>query len=191
MLGERNGALIHEMSPETGSILRSFAPDPAARDPLMRGSRSSGYLGCADGRREIAFLPFLLPELRRYDARTGAVLGIDTIPGYRAVRIRRLGGGVAFEAPRDGPHHVAAGIVPIPGGQWLVQTAFVREGARSRHELEAIRSYLLPSSGPIRAVAGDQPRLVSAYGRVVFHAATEPHPRVEVLGLESVDGAEP
>jgi len=182
-LGERNGMLIHELSPNTGAPVRSFAPDAAAREPVMRGARSNGYLGCADGRDDIVFLPILLPEVRRYDVRTGALVGTDTIPGYRAVRIRRLGGGVAFEGPRDGPHHVGAGVIPINAGQWLVQTAFARPGAQSLHELESVRSYLLSPRDGVHEVTGEHPRLVSARGRTAFRADTDPHPLVEVVDL--------
>jgi len=190
-LGERNGMLIHELSPNTGGVVRSFAPDAAAREPVMRGARSNGYLGCADGRNELVFLPTLLPEVRRHDTRTGALLGTDTIPGYRAVRIRRLGGGVAFEGPKDGPHHVGAGVIPINTSHWLVQTAFARPGAQSLHELESVRSYLVSPRTGVQEVKGAHPRLVSARGRRAFRTDTDPYPLVEVVDLRPEPGAKP
>ncbi len=47
VLGGRDGFLLHEVSAEDGRVLRSFAPDADSENPLLRGYRAGGYLGCA------------------------------------------------------------------------------------------------------------------------------------------------
>lgn len=188
VLGERGGLLVHELAPETGVVLRSFAPDPAARDPLMRSTRATGYLGCGDG--EIVLFPLLLPEIRRYSVADGHLAEIDTIPGYRAVRAKRVGRSVVLEAPRGGRHHIGASLVSLGGQGWLIQTGFARRGARSLHEIESIRSYLLPPRGPLRQVAGPTFRLTASRGSIAVGTFTTPAPRVEVFHLRPAPGAE-
>jgi len=189
VLGERGGFLIHELAPESGVVLRSFAPDPAARDPLMRSTRANGYLGCGeDG--EIILLPLLLPEVRRYSATDGRLLGIDSIPEYRAVRARRIGRSVVLEAPKVGRHHIGASLVSLGKEGWLVQTGFARRGARSMHEIESIRSYLLPPRSPIHEVAGPSFRLSATRGDLAVASFTSPYPRAELFHFHPAAGAE-
>ena len=70
VLGGRGGFILHEVAPADGRVLRSFAPDAASEDILLRGYRAGGYLGCSPS-GEIAFLPSLRPEVVRFSAQTG------------------------------------------------------------------------------------------------------------------------
>ena len=184
VLGERGGRLIHELDPATGAVVRSFAPDPAARNPLLRSTRSSGYLGCG-GDGEILFLPLLLPEVRRYSASTGRLAATLPLPGYRAVRVEDRGDEVVFRAPSGGRHHMASSLAPLGGGRWLVQIGFARQGSRSQHEIESIRSYLLPARGPLREIGGELPRVVAIRSDTAFSAATSPYPNVGIFHLRA------
>ena len=181
VLGERGGFLIHELAPGTGAVLRSFAPDPIARDPLLRGSRVNGYLGCGP-RDELAFLPLLLPEVRRYSRSSGALVGSDPIPGYRAVRIRRHGRSSVFEAPEGGRHHVGASVVAHDGG-WLVQIGFLRPGAQTQHELEGLQSFVLRDGDGMRRVTGEPPRLLVIRAGRALAALSDPFPQVREFRL--------
>lgn len=182
VLGGRDGFLLHEVDPATGRVLRSFAPDDDSRDLLLRGYRASGYLGCApDG--EIAFLPSLRPEVLRFSAQSGDLLGIAPIPGYRPVRVRRVSGGaVQFDVPGGGSHDYGGSIVPLAGGDWLVQVGRLKHGTNSHHEFISVRSLRLSAGdGQIRPLSVRLPRVMAYVPEAAYAVETSPYPAVRIL----------
>lgn len=182
VLGGRDGFVLHEVDPATGRVLRSFAPDVESRDLLLRGYRASGYLGCAP-HGEIAFLPSLRPEVLRYSARSGELLGTAPIPGYRPVRVRRISGGaVQFDVPGGGTHDYGGSILPLAGGDWLVQVGQLKRGTNSHHEFVSVRSLRLSAAeGQIRPLSVQFPRLMASAPAAAYAVETSPHPAVRVL----------
>jgi hypothetical protein len=182
VLGGRGGYLLHEVSPADGRVLRSFAPDPDSRDLLLRGYRASGYLGCTPS-GEIAFLPSLRPEVMRFDASTGKLLDAPPIPGYRPVRVRRVPGGtVQFDVPGGGDHDYGSSILPLPGGDWLVQVGRLKRGSTSHHEFVSVRSLRLSASdGRMRPLTTRIPRVMASAGAVAYAVETSPFPAVSLL----------
>jgi hypothetical protein len=184
LLGSWNFNLIHEISPADGRIVRSFAPDATAADDLMAGYRSSGYLGCGPG-PALTFLPMLRPVLTRFSVATGALIGRVQIPGYEQVRVvHTADGGIMFRAPESGQHHRASSLVTLPDGTQLVQVGTLQEGARTRHEFQEVRSFVVSWDAPsIRSEDPRLPRIVAAAGDSVFVVETEPVPRVTVARI--------
>ncbi|WP_331054120.1 6-bladed beta-propeller [Longimicrobium sp.] len=179
VLGARAGFLLHEVNPANGRVLRSFSPDHDSEDILLHGYRASGYLGCrASG--EIAFLPSLRPEVARFSAPTGRLLGTSPIPGYRPVRVRAAGdGSVRFDVPGGGGHDYGSAIVPLAGGDWLVQTGRLKKGTNSPHEFESVRSHLLSAAdGQVRPMAVALPRVMAATNGLWYTVETSPWPAV-------------
>ncbi len=183
VLGERQGWLIHELDRSRGRVLRSFARDTAAADLLLTSYRASGYLLCGPG-DELTFLPMLRPDVQRFSASTGALLGVADIPGYLPVRVRRLSNrSVQFYA-RRGEHDFASAIVPLPDGGRLIQVGRLRRGATTRHEFESLRSYEISARDyQIREIAAPLPRILATYGTTALAAVTDPYPAVRVLNL--------
>ncbi len=182
VLGGRNGYLLHEVSPTDGRVLRSFAPDPESEELLLRGYRASGYLGCAPS-GEIAFLPSLRPEVLRFSAEAGELIGTAPIPGYVAVRVRPTdSGGMQFDVPGGGGHDYGSSILPLPGGDWLVQVGRLRKGTNNHHEFESVRSLRLSASdGEIRPVTVGLPRLLATGRHLVYAVETSPFPAVRIV----------
>ncbi|WP_184430707.1 6-bladed beta-propeller [Longimicrobium terrae] len=179
VLGGRKGFLLHEVSSGDGRVLRSFAPDAASEDILLRGYRASGYLGCrAAG--EIAFLPSLRPEVLRFSAVTGALIGTAPIPGYRPVRVRPTAdGGMRFDVPGGGGHDYGSAVVPLGSGDWLVQVGRLKKGTNSQHEFDSVRSYLLSrGDGRIRPLEVRLPRVMAAAPDRFSIVETSPFPAV-------------
>jgi hypothetical protein len=179
VLGGRKGFLLHEVSSADGRVLRSFAPDAASQDILLRGYRASGYLGCSDA-GEIAFLPSLRPEVLRFSAATGALLGTAPIPGYRPVRVRPTAdGGMRFDVPGGGGHDYGSAVVPLGSGDWLVQVGRLKKGTNSQHEFDSVRSYLLSAgNGRIRPSGVRLPRVMTASPDRFAIVETSPFPAV-------------
>lgn len=182
VLGGRDGFVLHEVDPATGRVLRSFAPDGESRDLLLRGYRASGYLGCAPN-GEIAFLPSLRPEVLRFSARSGELLGAASIPGYRPVRVRRVSGGaVQFDVPGGGSHDYGGSIVPLAGGDWLVQVGRLKRGTNSHHEFISVRSLrLFAADGQIRPLSVQLPRVMASAPEASYAVETSPYPAVRIL----------
>lgn len=185
LLGAFRGHLIHEVSPSDGRVIRSFAPDADAADPLVSGYRMNGYLECGP-EDQIAFLPLLRPEVMRFRASTGVPLSTARIPGYRPVQVHRdRNGSVIFKAPGEGGHDYASSIIPLPGGDKLVQVGLISKGATSRHEFASVRSFLLSrDSNVIHPVTGDVPRLIYSRGDTALAALTSPYPAIWILQLQ-------
>lgn len=188
VLGGRNGFLLHELSPADGRVIRSFAPDPESEDVLLRGYRASGYLGCAPS-GEIAFLPSLRPEVLRFSAGSGEPLGSASIPGYTAVRVRRTGsGGMQFDAPDQDGHDYGSAILPLAGGDWLVQVGRLRKGSTTQHEFESVRSYRLSArDGQIQPLSAQLPRVLAAGSDLVYAVETTPYPAVRIVPVSLSD----
>lgn len=182
VLGGRQGFLLHEVSPKDGAVLRSFAPDADSEDILLRRYRAGGYLGCASS-GEIAFLPSLRPEVTRFSAERGTLLGTAAIPGYRAVRVRPVkGGGMQYGAPDGEVPDYGSSILPLPGGDWLLQVGRLEPGASSPHEFISVRSHRLSTrDGQIRPLAVQLPRVMAAGENVVYTVETSPYPAVRTI----------
>jgi len=182
VLGAREGFLLHEVSPKDGAVLRSFAPDADSEESLLRRYRAGGYLGCASS-GEIAFLPSLRPEVTRFSAERGTLLGTAAIPGYRAVRVRRMdGGSMQFSAPDGEVPDYGSSILPLPGGDWLLQVGRLDPGARNPHEFTSVRSHRLSArDGQVRPLAVQLPRVMAVGENVVYTAETSPYPAVRAI----------
>lgn len=182
VLGGRGGYTLHEVSPEDGRVLRSFGPDADSEDVLLRGYRAGGYLGCAPT-GEIAFLPSLRPEVVRFSAESGELLGTAPIPGYRAVQVRPVpGGGMRFDVPGGGGHDHGSSIVPLPGGDWLVQVGRLRPGTNNVHEFVSVRSHRLSArDGQVRPLAVRLPRVLAASEEAFSAVETSPYPAVRMV----------
>jgi hypothetical protein len=182
VLGGRNGFILHEVSPADGRVLRSFAPDADSRNLLLRGYRSNGHLGCAPT-GELAFLPSVRPEVARFSAQTGALLGVSPIPGYRAVRVRPVeGGGMQFSAPDGEVPDYGSSILPLPGGDWLLQVGGLEPGTSNPHEFISVRSHRLSArDGQVRPLAVQLPRVMAAGENVFYAVDTSPYPAVRIV----------
>lgn len=185
LLGALDGRLVHEASPADGEILRSFAPDAESSDPLLTSYRAGGYLACGPG-DEVIFLPLLRPELTRFQASTGSRLGTAVIPGYRAVKVyQNEKGGVVFEALQGRSHDYASSIIPLAGGDHLVQVGPIRAGATTRHEFQSIRSFVVSwRNGTVRESPGEAPRLMYARNDTALAVLASPHPAVWMVELQ-------
>ena len=183
VLGARDGYVLHEVSAADGHVVRSFAPDSASRDVLLASYRSGGYLGCSPS-GEIAFLPSLRGEVARFDAASGRLLGTVQIPGYRPVRVRPgPNGGVQFDVPGGGSHDYGGAIVPMPGGDWLVQVGRLRRHSQSQHEFESLRSYRLSAGGTMRRLDEPLPRVMAAADTAAYAVTTSPYPAVARIAV--------
>jgi hypothetical protein len=182
VLGGRQGFLLHEVSPKDGAVLRSFAPDADSEESLLLHYRGGGYLGCASS-GEIAFLPSLRPEVTRFSAERGTLLGTAAIPGYRAVRVRRMdGGSMQFSAPDGEVPDYGSSILPLPGGDWLLQVGRLEPRASNPHEFISVRSLRLSArDGQIRSLAVQLPRVMASGENVVYTVETSPHPAVRTI----------
>lgn len=182
VLGARQGFLLHEVSPKDGAVLRSFAPDADSEEILLRRYRAGGYLGCASS-GEIAFLPSLRPEVTRFSAEHGTLLGTAAIPGYRAVRVRPVeGGGMQFGTPDGEVPDYGSSILPLPGGDWLLQVGRLEPSASNPHEFISVRSYRLSARDrQIRPLAVQLPRVMAAGENVVYTVETSPYPAVRTI----------
>lgn len=182
VLAAFDGRAIHEISPQNGRVLSSFAPDPRLTDELMATFGAGGYLACGPG-EEISHLSMLLPQVQRFSAATGRLLGTAPIPGYRAVEVRRVGNGVVFNAP-DGVHDRAASLTTLPDARLLVQVGHLRPGAATGHEFASLRSYVLQwPQGTFQPLSGDLPRVTSATGDEALAIHTDPAPSLQRLTL--------
>lgn len=182
VLGARAGYLLHEVSLRDGGVLRSFAPDSASRDGLVAGYRARGYLACGPG-DEIAFLPSLRPDVVRYSAASGVLIASARIPGFQGIRVTRTRtGAVTFEAIGRKRNHYASSIVPLAGGDRLIQIGFLRRGSPTDHEFDSIYTYRLSGAdGQIRPLGDQMPRVIAARGDSLYSAQTEPFPAVAVI----------
>ncbi|HEX2077012.1 MAG TPA: hypothetical protein VHG08_04860 [Longimicrobium sp.] len=183
LLGPREGHLIHEMEPGAGTIVRSFAPDATAGDPMLAPYRAGGYLLCGPG-DEITFLPMLRPSISRFQASTGRLRDTLVIPGYREVRVsRHSSGGVLYQEPPEGRSHRASSIVHLANGAMLVQVGILRPGASSGHEIESLRSFVLDWEHRRAAEVAGLPRLLAARGNTALAALDDPEPLVRLIRL--------
>jgi hypothetical protein len=175
VLGAHRGHAIHEISPDNGRILRSFAADEQLADDLLATFRAGGYLACGtDGK--IDFLPLLRPEVHRFSAATGALLQSAVLPEYDAVRVRRTADAVEFRA-EGGVHDVAASLVPLGGGRLLVQVGSKPPGATTLYEFASVRSYVVDwARGGVRALPGALPRIVDVREGWALALETDPEP---------------
>lgn len=181
VLGPHQRHAIHEISPRDGRVIRSFAPDPQLRDPLLASFRASGRLACGPG-DEIVFLPRLLPEVLRFSLATGARTGTATLPGYDAVRIRMRGDAVSFRA-EDGTHDVGASVVPLNDGSLLVQAGSVSQST-GRDQFTAIRSYVVDWDTPAaRVISRTLPRIMDVRDGWALAVETDPEPAVRRIRL--------
>ena len=182
VLGGRHGFLLHEVSVEDGRVLRSFAPDADSENPLLRGYRASGYLGCASS-GEIAFLPSLRPEVLRFSAERGMPLGGTPVPGYVAVQVRQTeSGGMQVDTPDEDGHDYGSPILPLPGEDWLIQAGRLRRGSTSQHEFESVRSYRLSArDGQVRPLSPRLSRVLAAGNDLVYAVETSPYPAVWIV----------
>jgi hypothetical protein len=183
LLGPREGHLIHEMDPAAGTIVRSFAPDAAAGDPLLAAHRAAGYLLCGPG-DEVTFLPLLRPSVSRFQASTGRLRDSLAIPGYREVRVsRHSSGGVLYQEPAEGRSHRASSIVHLGNGTALVQIGIMRQGATSGHEVESLRSFVLDWEHRRASEVAGLPRLLAARGDTALATVDDPEPLVRLVHL--------
>jgi hypothetical protein len=181
VLGPHHGHAIHEISPRDGRVIRSLAPDPQLRDPLLASFRASGHLACGPG-DEIVFLPRLLPEVLRFSLATGARTGTAALPRYDAVRIRMHGDAVSFQA-EDGTHDVGASIVPLDDGRLLVQAGSVSQST-GRDQFTAIRSYVVDWDTPAaRVISRTLPRIMDVRDGWALAVETDPEPAVHRIRL--------
>lgn len=184
VLGAHRGFAIHEVSPRTGRVLRSFAPDAELAADLLATFRAGGYLACPPDGGHIAFLPLLRAEVRLFSAHTGELLETAPIPGYHAVLIRKTADAVQFRAPEGGTHDMAASVVPLADGRMVVQTGAVRPGATTIHEFTSIQSYVVDwEHGTVRPLAGRLPRITAVHDSLALALETDPHPRVRRIRL--------
>ncbi len=192
LLGSWHFNLIHEISPEDGRVLRSFAPDSIPSDDLMAGYRSSGYLECGPG-PALTFLPQLRPELTRYAMETGQQTGRLDIPGYTSVQVSRTAdGGLMFRAPEGGKHDMASSLVTLADGSQLVQVGVPEDGARTVHEFGTVRSFVVSwNPASIRPAGQALPRIVRAHADSVFVVDSDPAPRVTAARIQLHDKERP
>lgn len=183
LLGPRGGQLIHEMDPARGAVVRSFAPDADAGDPMMAPYRAGGYLLCGPG-DEVTFLPLLRPGVSRFQASTGRLRDTLVIPRYREVRVsRHSGGGVLYEEPPEGRSHRASSLVRLGDGTVLAQIGIVRRGASSGFEFDSLRSFVLDWERRRAAEVQGLPRLLAARGDTALAAVDDPEPLVRLIHL--------
>lgn len=188
VLGVRDAHLIHEVSPSEGTVVRSFAPDAESRDMLLASYRGTGYLACGPG-DEITFLPSLRPEVVRYSASSGSPIASAQIPEYRGLRVTAVANGMRFEAADGERNYYASSIVPLPGGDHLIQVGHLVPRSSTDQEFEFIRSYRMSrADGRIRAISDSLPRLIAGQGDRLFAAYTSPHPAVAVVHNPDLHG---
>jgi hypothetical protein len=187
VLGVRDAHLIHELSPSDGTIVRSFAPDAESGDLLLASYRGAGYLACGPG-DEIAFLPLLRPDVVRFSASSGTPTATAQIPEYRGLRVTAVNGGMRFEAADGEQSYYASSIVPLPGGDHLIQVGLLVSRSSTDQEFEFIRSYRMAhTDGRIRPLSDSLPRLIAGQGDRLFAAYTSPHPAVAVVRNPDLD----
>jgi hypothetical protein len=183
LLGPRAGNLIHEMDPAAGTIVRSFAPDAEAGDPMLAPYRAGGYLLCGPD-DELTLLPLLRPDVARFQASTGRLRDTVAIPGYREVRVsRHSSGGVLYQEPPEGRSHRASSIVRLGNGTVLVQIGVLRPGASSGHEFESLRSFVLDWERRRTTEVDGLPRLLAARRDTALAALDDPEPLVRLVHL--------
>ena len=188
VLGAYRGRAIHEISPDGGRVLRSFAPDAQLEDDLLATFRAGGYLACGTG-GEIDFLPLLRPEVHRFHAATGALLQSAALPAYDAVRVRRTGDAVEFRA-ESGVHDVAASLVPLGDGRLLVQVGRKPPGATTLHEFASLRSYVVDwGRGGVRVLADTLPRIADVREGWALALETDPEPAFRRIRFTPPPGA--
>lgn len=186
LLGSWNGFLLHEIASRDGRILRSFATSPVSSEDLMADSYATGHLDCAPG-GALTLVPLVRPEIRRFSATTGALLGTLRIPGYEAVEVSRHGAGVMYRAPK-GWHDVASSVFTLADGRQIVQVGPLTAGARTPYEFDAVRSYLVswqPRS--IHPLKNALPRIVRVAAGSTYVVLTDPAPRIRVGRLSDVE----
>lgn len=187
VLGVRDAHLIHELSPSDGTVLRSFAPDPESRDLLLASYRGTGYVACGPG-DEITFLPMLRPDVVRFSASSGTPVAGARIPEYRGLRVTAVPNGMRFEAADGERSYYASAIVPLRGGDHLIQVGHLVSRSSTDQEFESIRSYRMSrADGRIRLLSDSLPRLIAAQGDRFFAAYTSPHPAVAVVHNPDLD----
>lgn len=188
VLGAYRAHAIHEISPDDGRVLRSFAPDAQLADELLATFRAGGYLACGTG-GEIDFLPLLRAEVHRFDAATGALLQSAVLPAYDAVRVRRTGDAVQFQA-EGGVHDVGASLVPLPGGRLLVQVGRKPPGASTLHEFASLRSYVVDwGTGGVRVIPDALPRIADVREGWALALETDPEPAFRRIRFTPPRGA--
>lgn len=188
VLGAYRGHAIHEISPDDGRVLRSFAPDAQLADELLATFRAGGYLACGTG-GEIDFLPLLRPEVHRFNAATGALLRSAALPEYDAVRVRRTGDAVEFQA-EGGVHDVAASLVPLGDGRLLVQVGSKPPGATTLHEFASLRSYVVDwGRGGVRVLPDPLPRIADVREGWALALETDPAPAFRRIRFTPPPGA--
>jgi hypothetical protein len=149
---------------------------------LLASYRGSGYLGCGPG-DEITFLPSLRADVVRYSASSGAQIGSARIPAHQGLHVTATStGGMKFEAADGKRSHYASSIIPLVGGDHLIQIGHLRPRSSTDQEFESIRSYRLSGrDGRIRPISETLPRLMAAQGDRLFAAYTSPYPAVAVI----------
>jgi hypothetical protein len=185
VLAARGGRLIHELSSETGHVIRSLAPDLHAGGEVMAGARASGHLACGPS-DALTFLPSTRGEVIRFSATNGETSGRLLLPGYRAVQVtEQAGGAVVFRAPDGGPTDNGSSIVNLPHGRQLVQVG-VATGGGLIVQFNHVRSYLVSwVEGSVTPLGETLPRIVSTRANRAYTVETEPFPSVQVLALDS------
>lgn len=174
VLGAYGGYAIHEVSPRDGRVLRSLAPDPQLDNDLLATFRASGYLAC--GEDELTFLPLLRPEVLRFSAETGALLGRVPLPDYNAVHIQTAANGIEFRA-EGGTHDVGASVLAVGDGRALVQVGALRQGTATVHEFTSVCSYLVDwRMASARVLSGTLPRIADLREGWALALETDPEP---------------
>jgi hypothetical protein len=87
-----------------------------------------------------------------------------------------------FSAPDGEVPDYGSSILPLPGGDWLLQVGKLEPGTSNPHEFISVRSHRLSArDGQIRPLAVQLPRVMAAGENVVYTVETSPYPAVRTI----------
>lgn len=84
--GPRRSGTIHRYD-RSGTWEASFSPPPSADNSIVAATISVGEIVCPEGRDLVVEVPMFLPLIKVY-RHDGTPVRVDTIPGYRPIRVR-------------------------------------------------------------------------------------------------------
>lgn len=179
--GPRQRGTIHRYD-RSGTWETSFGPPPSADNSIVAATISVADVVCPDGRDVVVEVPMFLPLIRvfRHD---GTLVRVDTIPGYRPIRVREATPRrTLFDWVTEEGTHRAVSVLPDGERHLLVQLGLQDSTRTAAWDYQAIVTHRYDLETGRRVGSGTGlPWLLAWTDRWAASLDPVPYPRVGIL----------